>query len=157
MTQLIYGIFEDRASAEEAIVDIEHATGHTDGLAAFVHEGHFRDEDVQFSGTTAFATALSAASLVGVAAAVLGAFILAPQLGMNFGLYEFGLVAIAGTIFGVVAGTVAGASESKKSLDAMIQEVEAGRVAVTIDAERGEVVNIMECLQQHGARMVEAA
>ena len=157
MSQLIHGVFETRDAADDAVRAIERETGRTDGLSVVVHEKVFRDEDVQFSGTNAIRSAASAAALVGVVAACIGAFVMAPAMGMPFGWAEFALVALAGTVFGVVAGMVAGASESRKSLEIVAAEVGEGKIGVTIDAERAEVVDIVVHLKRHGARHVKAA
>lgn len=59
--------------------------------------------------STAMASAIAGALLVGSTIAVIGVAFLGPSLGAGFGTSSILLLFVIGSIFGVVAGAVAGA------------------------------------------------
>jgi hypothetical protein len=155
MSNMIYGVFNNRAQAEQAIEAIEDQVGH-DGLNAFVHEGHMRDEDVQMGATDALKGAITGALVVGCVAALIGGLLLIPA-NMSIGWTEFVFMAVGGTIMGVTAGAVAGASEPRKELIAMARRLEEGKVLVTMANDEIPAATIVELFNKHGAVEAKAA
>lgn len=155
MSQVIYGVFDNRMQAEEAIEAIEHETNH-EGVNALVHEGQLRDEDVQMGGTDALKGAVLGAVVVGVLASIIGGLLLVPSANLSVGWTEFFFIAIGGTIMGVTAGAVAGASEPRKELIAMAKRLEEGKVLVTMDTELAPSA-VIELFSSCGALEVRAA
>lgn len=155
MSQVIYGVFEDRTQAEGAIDAIAAEKG-KEGVNALVHEGHLRDEDVQMGGTLAFEGAVAGALVVGIVAAIIGVALLIPNANLSIGWTEFLFIALGGTIMGVTAGAVAGASEPRTELISMAKCLEEGKVLVTMDTELppSEVIDLFST---HGAIEVRAA
>lgn len=156
MAGIVYGLFDSKDHANSAIDYVQEKNSAVD-VNAFVHENHFRDEDVQMSGTDALRWSVMGALTVGVGVALIAALILAPRAGMSLGLYEFALVFLGGTIFGVVAGSVAGASVSKEEIRKMANKIGDGRVLVTVDVEHGNPKRIAGLLAERGALEVKAA
>ncbi|MFO7563865.1 MAG: hypothetical protein R6X02_14560 [Enhygromyxa sp.] len=156
MSGMIYGVFNTRAQAEQAIEAVEDEVGR-DGLNALVHEGHMRDEDVQMGGTDALKGAIMGALVVGFIAAVIGGILLIPSANLSIGWSEFVFMAVGGTIMGVTAGAVAGASEPRKELAAMAQRLHEGKVLVTMASDEIPTATIVELFQNHGALDVKAA
>jgi hypothetical protein len=156
MSAMIYGVFCTRDQAELAIQAVEGEVGH-DGLNALVHEGHLRDEDVQMGATDALKGAIKGALLVGIAAALIGGVLLFPGVNLTFGWTEFVFMATGGTIMGVTAGAVAGASEPRKELLAMAQSLAEGKVLVTMANDELPAATIIELFAQNGAVDVAAA
>ncbi len=156
MSGMIYGVFSTRNQAEQAIEAVEGEVGH-DGLNALVHEGHMRDEDVQMGATDALKGAITGALLVGCVAALLGGILLIPGANLSIGWTEFLFMAIGGTIMGVTAGAVAGASEPRKELIAMARRLEEGKVLVTMANDEIPAATIVELFNQHGAVEAKAA
>jgi len=156
MSGMIYGVFDTRAQAEEAIEAVEEQVGH-DGLNALVHEGQMRDEDVQMGGTDALKGAVKGALVVGCVAALIGGVLLIPGTNMSVGWTEFLFMAIGGTIMGVTAGAVAGASEPRKELVAMARRLEEGKVLVTMANDEIPTATIVELFEKAGAVEARAA
>ena len=155
MSQVIYGLFDTRNAAEEAIDAIEAKIGN-EGVNALVHEGHLRDEDVQMGGTDALKGAIAGALVVGIIASLIGGFLLIPNADLSVGWTEFLFIAIGGTIMGVTAGAVAGASEPRPELIAMARRLEEGKVLVTMDTELAPS-EVIDLFSAHGALEVRAA
>ena len=155
MSQVIYGVFDNRNQAEDAIEAIEDQTGRK-GVNALVHEGHLRDEDVQMGGTDALKGAIAGALVVGIIASLIGGFLLIPNADLSVGWTEFLFIAIGGTIMGVTAGAVAGASEPRPELIAMARRLEDGKVLVTMDTELAPS-EVIDLFSAHGALEVRAA
>ncbi|HLT38692.1 MAG TPA: hypothetical protein VK034_20530 [Enhygromyxa sp.] len=156
MSGMIYGVFNNRTQAERAIEAVEGEVGH-DGLNALVHEGHMRDEDVQMGGTDALKGAIAGALVVGCVAALIGGILLIPGANLSIGWTEFVFMAVGGTIMGVTAGAVAGASEPRKELIAMARRLDEGKVLVTMATDEIPTATIVELFQNHGAVDVKAA
>jgi hypothetical protein len=156
MSGMIYGVFSTRDQAEKAIEAVEGEIGH-DGLNALVPEGHMRDEDVQMGATDALKGAITGALVVGLIAALIGGVLLVPGANLSIGWTEFWFMAIGGTIMGVTAGAVAGASEPRKELLAMAQRLEQGNVLVTMANDELPAATIVELFAANGAVEVKAA
>lgn len=156
MSHMIYGVFDTRAQADSAIDAVETETG-CNGLNALVHEGHLRDEDVQMGGTDALRGAVLGAVVVGCVAALIGGVLLVPGANLSIGWTEFLFMAVAGTIMGVTAGAVAGASEPRKELLALARRLEEGKVLVTMEADEIPTATIVELFSKNGAVEVKAA
>lgn len=156
MSQMIYGVFETRAQADSAIEAIESQTGN-EGINALVHEGHLRDEDVQMGGTDALRGAIAGALVVGCVAALIGGLLLVPNAGLSIGWSEFVFMAVGGTIMGVTAGAVAGASEPRKEVAALARRLEEGKVLVTMEADEIPPATVVDLFAKAGAIEVQAA
>jgi hypothetical protein len=156
MSAMIYGIFNTRTQAESAIDAVEGASGNA-GSNALIHADHLRLEDVQMGGTDALKGAIAGALLVGCIAAVLGGVLLIPGADLSIGCTEFLFMAIGGTIMGVTAGAVAGASEPRKELLAMAERLQEGKILVTMATDTIPTATIIELFTTHGAVDVKAA
>ncbi len=156
MSQMIYGVFNTRAQADSAIQAIASEAGQ-EGVNALVHEGHLRDEDVQMGGTDALKGAVLGALAVGVIAALIGGLLLIPGANLSIGWSEFVFMAVAGTIMGVTAGAVAGASEPRAELAEIAKRLHEGKVLVTMDADEIPTATVVELFSKNGAVEVKAA
>lgn len=156
MSQMIYGVFNTRAQANSAIEAIAVEAG-GEGINALVHEGHLRDEDVQMGGTDALRGALLGGGVVGVVGALIGGLLLIPAANLSIGWMEFVFMGVAGTIMGITAGAVAGASEPRKELVAIARRLEEGKVLVTMDADEIPAATVVDLFTKNGALEVKAA
>jgi hypothetical protein len=156
MSQMIYGVFNTRAQADSAIDAVASETGN-EGVNALVHEGHLRDEDVQMGGTDALRGAISGALVVGCIAALIGGLLLIPGANLSIGWSEFVFMAVAGTIMGVTAGAVAGASEPRAELVEIAKRLHEGKVLVTMEADEIPTATVVELFSKNGAVEVKAA
>lgn len=156
MSQFVYGVFEDRAGAEAAIdrVDALHAGA---GVEAVVHEGHLRDDEIQMGGTQGLRGMIAGGVVSGLFGAIIAALFLAPAHDMAFGASEFLLVMLGGTIFGITAGGVAGASEAKSEVAALGEQVRLGKVLVTLQVPREDSAIVTRLLGESGASTARAA
>jgi hypothetical protein len=154
MSSIIYAVFENRDAAKTAIEAVEREFGE---VTAVVHEDHLRDEDVQMGATDALKGALWGAGLVGVIGALIGGLLLIPSADVSIGWTEFAFLAMAGTIMGVTAGAVAGASESRTEIRQMARRLEEGKVLVTLDRADVPSATIFELFSANGAMEVKAA
>lgn len=155
MSGIIFGVFENRAAAESAIEAVERQVGSE--LSAVVHEEHLRDDDVQMRGTDALKGAIKGAVLVGVMGALIGGLLLIPGANLSIGWTEFAFLGMAGSIMGVTAGAVAGASESREEIRKMAAVLEQGKVLVTLDSDELPSATILELFTANGAVEVKAA
>jgi hypothetical protein len=155
MTGIIFGVFETRAAADSAIEAIEHELGGE--IAAVVHEEYLRDDDVQMSGTRALRGAVMGALVVGVLGALIGGLLLIPGANLSIGWTEFAFLGMAGSVMGVTAGAVAGASESREEIRTMASRLEQGKVLVTLDRHDVPSATILELFTANGAVEVKAA
>lgn len=156
MSQFVYGVFESRNNAEQAIERVD-ALHHGSGVEAFVHEGHLEDGEIQMSGTQGLRGMIAGGVVSGLFGALIAAFVLAPAHDMGFGLAEFMLVALAGGVFGVCAGGVAGASEAKQEVAALGNQLRAGKVVVTMQVPTPEAGTVTRLLTESGASMARTA
>ncbi|MFV8749806.1 hypothetical protein ACNOYE_04595 [Nannocystaceae bacterium ST9] len=156
MSGIIFGVFENRTAAQSAIEAVEREVGTE--LAAVVHEEYLRDDDVQMSGTDALKGALMGAGVVGLFGALIGGLILIPSADVSIGWTEFAFLGLAGSIMGVTAGAVAGASESREEIRKMATRLEQGKVLVTLN-QNDDVpsATILELFTANGAVEVKAA
>jgi hypothetical protein len=156
MSQMIYGVFNTRAQADSAIQAIAFETGN-EGVNACVHEGQLRNEDVQMGGTDALRGAVLGAVVVSGVAALIGGFLLIPGANLSIGWSEFFFMGVAGTIMGVTAGAVAGASEPRAELVALAKRLHEGQVLVTMDANEIPIATVIELFTKNGAVEIKAA
>jgi hypothetical protein len=157
MSKVVYGVFRDDVSAGEAL-DRLHAEPRYRQIDAVVHQGHVREEDIQLGGTHALSGMLLGGVVVGSIGAVFAYFFVWPMAGYWFGLPEALLVGLAGSLFGAVAGGVAGASECKGSIREGARKVTGeGQVMVTAELDRDDVAEVVELMRAGGSCDVHAA
>jgi hypothetical protein len=156
MPKVVYGVFRDEMSAGEALERL-HADARYREIGAVVHEGHVREEDIQLGGTHALSGMIIGGLLVGLLGAFFAYFFVWPMAGYWFGWPEALLVVLAGSIFGVVGGGVAGASECKASIREGARRVGQGGVLVTAELDRENVADVVELMRAGGAADVHAA
>ncbi len=155
MTKIVYGVFDDPDAAERAVETLEsHRVPNV-----VLHTGHVREEEVQIGGTRALSGMITGGLVVGVIGALLSGFVVWPMAGYWFGWSEMLVMVVVGSIFGVVAGGVAGASECKPELQQTVREVDRkGGVLVTYELDPKEDAEaIIDALQARGAEVVRAA
>jgi ABC-type nickel/cobalt efflux system permease component RcnA len=157
MSGIVYGLFDNKKHADQAVEFVQKRNEHVD-INAFVHTDHLRDEDVQFSGTLAVKWAAFGGLMVGLCNALIAALILVPQAGMTLSTFEFGLLFAAGSLFGIVAGAVAGASESRREIKTMAEKLHDGAALVTVELQEGSPLRVVSQLEdQEGALQARAA
>lgn len=151
MPQIVYGTFSNRADADQALhrlralQDREHPG---EAHNTFVHEGHMREEDVQLGGTLGLAGGIIGGTFVGIVGGLVAQFLIWPMAGVDFGLAGMFLMMMAGSVFGVVAGAVAGASECKSSIRADAERLDkrGGLIVMCETEDRFEVPKIIDAL-----------
>ena len=154
--KVVYGVFDNRASAEAAVQSVDLPT---ERWNAVVHDEHVREEDVQLGGTQALRGAILGGLVVGSIGALAAVFVLWPMHGWH-GAWLAGLaMVLAGSLFGVVAGGVAGASECKDTIREEVGYAERrGKVIVTCEVEhRRDSERVIEAFEARGAEHVRAA
>jgi hypothetical protein len=152
--KVVYGVFDDRAAAVAAAQHVGADEG-----SAVVHATHVREEDVQLGGTEALRGALLGGLVVGLGGALAAVFFIWPMHGWS-GAWLAGLaMAFSGSMFGVVAGGVAGASECKTSIrDEAGWAVRRGKVIVTCELDHArDAKKVMETFEAVGGEHVHAA
>lgn len=158
MAKIVYGVFDNAQSAEAVREHVRDGQGARDWRDTMVHEGHFREEDVQLAGTDAKIGAVKGGALVFVVGMV--ASFVANSLieGISFGLAEMLLFGFATSIFGVVAGAVAGASEAKEGIRSMGSQAKQGEVILTVETSRdADAARMVNLFRQNGGHDVHAA
>jgi hypothetical protein len=152
--KVVYGVFDNRAAADAAARRVGVAEG-----SAVVHDTHVREEDVQFGGTQALRGALLGGLVVGIGGALAARFLIWPMHGWT-GAWLAGLaMLLAGSMFGVIAGGVAGASECKSTIREQAGYAERrGKVIVTCELEHArDARKVMERFEAVGGEHVHAA
>lgn len=155
MSGIIFGVFENREAAQTAIDAVERQVGTE--LGAVVHEEYLRGEDLQMSGTDALKGALLGAAVVGVFGALIGGLLLIPAADVSIGWTEFAFLGLAGSVMGITAGAVAGASESREEIRRMAGRLEQGKVLVTFNQADLPSATILDLFTANGAVEVKAA
>lgn len=156
MTKVVYGVFEDGDSAQQTL-DKLNENHRTNPFNVFVHSGHVREEDVQLGGTGALAGMIIGGLVVGLIGGLLAALVIFPGKGMTFGWEVMFMTMLGGSVFGVVAGAVAGASECKPSIRDSARFVDRGKIMMTAEVDDGEVAEVVEAFTDGGGRDVRAA
>ena len=152
--KVVYAVFGDRAAADAAARQVGVDEG-----SAVVHEMHVREEDVQLGGTEALRGALLGGLVVGLGGALAAVFFIWPMHGWT-GAWLAGLaMLLAGSMFGVVAGGVAGASECKTPIrEEAGWAARRGKVIVTSELEHArDAKRVMETFEAVGGEHVHAA
>jgi hypothetical protein len=155
MSKVVYGIFSQPADAEAMAEELNRRGGQ---IYAVAHMHGVREEEVQYPATLALRNGILTGVVVGGLAGFMIWAVLWPMHGMMLGPSALGLLVIASSLFGLVAGAVAGASECKPQLVDAAERAEAeGRVIVTCEAPAEDIEAIGVRMQEGGARLVEAA
>ncbi len=157
MADVVYGVFGSERDARVAIERMENDVADGAGINAVLHHGHLHEEDVQIAGTRAVRGAVLGGLASGFVGALIGALIIVPMGGMSMGLSEYLLLAVASTIFGVVAGGVAGASECKDELCRLADDVESGKTLVTVAITNGLSGQAIDIMERSGAERAKYA
>jgi hypothetical protein len=154
MSHIVYAVFDNEQQAERALEQCDS----TEPAGAVFHEGHMREEDVQIGATQALLGAIGLGTLVGVVGALIAWLVVWPASGYMFTPWVVPLMAVAGSLFGVVAGAVAGASECKPNVRALTPEVERGHVVVTCEVQgKADADRILEACARGGSTVAVAA
>ena len=154
MSKVVYGVFAKSRTAEE----LAERLNQTGPAFAIAHPEGVREEEVQMPATLALRTAIVMAVVVGVSAALISWLFVWPAQGYQFGVGEFVLLAIGGSVFGVVAGAVAGAAECKPELAAVAERAtERGLTVVTAEVPNADVASTVAKFEQAGGVDVHAA
>ena len=155
MAHIVYGVFDNEAQADRALS--ECGTSETTG--AQIQEGHWRDEDVQIGASQALWGGAIMGLGVGIAAALFAWMFLWPAAGVPLPAYAMIPMALAGSVFGLVAGAVAGASECNTELRALASQVDdKHRVVVTCEVDKASDAEILrDAFERGGGEYVHAA
>jgi hypothetical protein len=154
--KVVYGVFDNRASADAAVERVDLPARHWN---AFVHDDFVREEDVQFAGTEALRGAILGGLVVGIGGALAAVLFIWPMDGWTGAWGAGALMAMAGSLFGVVAGGVAGASECKSPIrDEVGYAEKRGKVVVTCEVDHArDADRVISILEAGGGEHVNAA
>lgn len=156
MSKVIYGVFSQPAAAESVAEDLNRQPGGR--VYAIAHMEGVREEEVQYPATLALRSGIVTGLVVGGLSGFMIWAVLWPMHGFMLGANALGLMAFLGSVFGVVAGAVAGASECKPTLAGVAERAQSdGSVVVTCEAPADDLEQVATLMQERGARQVEAA
>lgn len=155
MPHIVYGVFDNKAQAVRALADCDTS----EPTGALFQEGHWRDEEVQIGASRAMRGATVTGLCVGLVGAFFAWVFLWPAAGVPLPAYAMIPMAFAGSVFGIVAGAVGGASECKTELRALASEVEQKhRVVVTCEVGNArDAERIRDAFERGGGEHVRAA
>ncbi|MBX7081446.1 MAG: hypothetical protein K1X88_19755 [Nannocystaceae bacterium] len=154
MPKVVYGVFSGALQAERVAAELNKLS---ESNAMVFGEG-VREEDVQLGGTLALRTGIVTGLVVGVVAAFLIWAVLWPMNGMTLTLEAFGLLVFMGSLFGIVAGAVAGAAECKPSIVDVAGRARAqGNTVITCEVPDREVAHVVHAMTEAGCASVHAA
>ena len=156
MGRVVYGVFDSAESADEAISDLTVPQGE---FNAVIHEQHVREEDVQLGGTDAMRGAIAGGVIVGVFGFLAAVLLIWPSHGWHDAWAAGLLMGFAGSVFGIVAGGVAGASECKASIREGAEFAKKrGKWIVTCELDHNrDAATVIEAFREHGGEHVDAA
>ena len=157
MSTVLHALFPNAEAADEAVRSARDTLDNPEPLEAHLHEDHVREEEVPLNGTDAVRGMILGGLLTGTVGALVGALIIWPSNGYWFGFEAFLAMFFGGTIFGVVAGAVAGASEAKECIREHSDELRRGEVMVTCEVANKDLETVSELFREAGGRHVEAA
>ncbi|MEM6994498.1 MAG: hypothetical protein AAF721_28540 [Myxococcota bacterium] len=157
MSTLVHAVFENAPSAHEAVDDRSYVNHDGTPLSGEVHEGHLREEEVPLPGTAALRGAVAGGLVVGVVGALFAGIVFWPMLGHDFGIGATVMAFLGASLFGVVAGSIAGSSEARESLREAARSLPPTGAMVTCEVADADVVSLCEHLRAHGGHHVQAA
>jgi hypothetical protein len=155
MSKVVYGVFARSGAAEE----LAERLNQTSPAFAIAHAEGVREEEVQIPATLALRNGIVMSVVVGVSAALIAwLFVWPTQIGIYFPVSTMFLLALGGSLFGLVAGAVAGASECKPELAETAERATArGLTVVTAEVPNGDVDATVEAFERAGGVNVRAA
>lgn len=162
MPKIVYGTFKTETDADRLLgrlreMQAKRKTG--DVYNSILHRGHVRGEDVQLGGSLGLVGGIVGGGVVGIVGGLAAALLIWPMAGVSFGWAEPLLMMIAGSMFGVVAGAVAGASETKSTIVQDAEDCEKRgecMVICEVDSPR-EVPELIDAFVEEGGCGVKAA
>lgn len=157
MSTVLHALFPNAEAADAAMRTAQDTLHNPEPFEGHVHEDHVYEEEVPLSGTDALSGMILGGLLTGLVGALVGALIIWPSNGYWFGFEAFMAMFVGGTIFGVVAGAVAGASEAKECIRRHGPELRKGEVMVTCEVDNKDFDTVAELFRDAGGRHVEAA
>jgi hypothetical protein len=158
MSALVMGLFEHHENATAAVDDALAAGYRGDITDVALYEDELPNEEIDQPGSSSLRLAIRGAALAGVIGAVLGALILGPIFGLVGGALGAALGSAAGVLYGSVAGLLSGRDVPKPAVRHASEEVEEGKVLVTIEVDSRSAAHDAEALlRRHGSRDVEVA
>lgn len=147
MDRVVYAIFENHASAQQAVDQLLAHGVPDDVIDLVMHEGKVKEGDFAGPATEARRYGLFGGIATAIAGAVLGGLI-AGGIGVALG-------ALSGGLLGSIVASIAGGSDPKPEMDDLAAEVRKGRVLVTIDLTGKHVgLDYERFLEDHGALRV---
>ena len=157
MSTVVTALFPNAETANAALAKVGDVAREAGPPSAMVHSGHLREEEVPLSGTDALRGATMGALLVGGVGALVGCLVVWPSMGFWFGMQAMFAMFIGGSLFGIVAGAVAGASEANHSIRSRASKVREGQSLLTCEVEDDDVEATCGVLLEAGGERVEAA
>lgn len=157
MSTVVTALFPDTRSAHAALDAVASAAADHGPVEGVLHEGRVHEEELPLPGTDALAGAVFGGLVVGGVAALLAGFVLWPDGGYWFGWSAILMMFVAGSVFGVVAGAVAGASEARVAIRNGSDAIRRGNVLLTCEVEDDDVPSAREALTRAGGHDVLAA
>lgn len=109
------------------------------------------------SGSDAVRGAVMGGLGVGLFAALFGAVVFWPMEGYDFGITAAVMLFLGASLFGIVAGGLAGASEAKTSVRAAARQLRAGQAILTCEVANADVAAVCEHLEAEGGLRVQVA
>ncbi len=154
MSTIVFGMFTDAASAGRAAAKIEHDCD----VEGIVHTGCLRQTAVHEAGNEAVLGGIFGGLGVGLAGASIATFAVGPLAGVSLGVTGFLLMALAGSLYGVVAGAVIGSAEWRFAIRRHADRIAQGKSLVSCEGHgRAEVLLLRQSLTASGAMFVDAA
>ena len=157
MSTVVHARFADASTAARAVAEAGECAVHSLPLAAEIHTGHLREEEVPLPGTEALRGAVTGALLVGVFGALFAGLVIWPMNGHWFGIEAVLMVFVGATLMGGVAGGLAGASEAKSSVRQAGRGLAPGQAVLTLEVDDDDVHAVCERLREEGGQAVAAA
>jgi hypothetical protein len=158
MSALVMGLFEHHTQASAAVDDALEAGWRGDITDVALYEDELPNEEIDQSGSKSVPLAIRGGLIAGLLGAVLGAAILGPIFGLVGAATGAALGSAAGVLYGTVGGLLSGRDTPKRSVQHVIDEVEGGRILVTIEVDsRSAAHDAEDLLRRHGSREVEIA
>jgi hypothetical protein len=126
---------------------------------AVVHGEHVREEDIQLGGTLALRGAVLGGLLVGVLGMLGAVLLIWPEHGWHNAWGAGLLMGFAGSILGVIAGAVAGASDCKPTIrdEAKFAEKRHKRMVTCELDHNSDAAETIRIFEEQGGRHVHAA
>ena len=129
MEHITYALFDDEAHARAALGAIEASGTDRRHCSAVLHRGRLDDGQLGILESAAPEGLREGAAIGGIGGALLGGVLFGPA-----GLVSIGATALVASLYGAIAGAIAGSGLPDRRLEQLSKQLAGGKVLLVVEA-----------------------